>query len=314
MSVAITKQGGMIKEKETGKDAVYYPIDDYTYKPSGTTLFTYLLGKQVNRLEFSDFTTPTGANIEEIADKLGSLMLTSGTDVVEVLKGNVPGQKFINVLGNNENLSGTNIKAVWDEGTDYDFPTVAATLTVESSDIDDVDVTGNGAREVTIEGLVADFSEVTEIVKTNGTTPVATTNEFIRVNKSCVTDAGTLGVNKGKITIKHGSNVVNIIRVGENRSDGAIYTVPLGKSAIIYAPSFAVSAGTEADVFVKFRDPTIGLFITRKILSVFENSLSNDLKPVTNLPEKSDMLLQAARLSGATPKVSGIIQVLLTDN
>ena len=185
-------------------------------------------------------------------------------------------------------------------------------MTAESSDADDT-AAGAGARKVLITGLDATFAEITEEIILNGVTPVAGAIDFIRVNKTEVIEVGATGSNEGVILIKHGSNVLNHLRVDENRSDGAIYTVPLGKSAIVYPPSFAVSQGTEADVFIKFRRFG-GVFIKRKILSVFENSLSTELEPIIDLSEKADLLLHAKKLSGASPKASGIVQVLEYDS
>jgi hypothetical protein len=113
--------------------------------------------------------------------------------------------------------------------TEYVWPAAAATITVESSSAAD-DVGSTGATEVTITGLLSDYSETTEVFATDGVTPVAGVKEFFRINEAKVTAAGTGGKNAGNIIVKQGANILSWISAGENLSEQLIFTVPLGES------------------------------------------------------------------------------------
>jgi hypothetical protein len=116
--------------------------------------------------------------------------------------------------------------------TEYVWPAAGAVVTVESDDATD-DVGNTGATEITVEGLLDDYSETTEAIATDGATPVAGLIEFFRINNVYVSGAGTGGKNAGNITIKQGANILSYINAGENKSEQLIYTVPLGKSLSI---------------------------------------------------------------------------------
>ncbi len=228
---------------------------------------------------------------------------------LEVLKKTYPDHSVINLLGNNSNLA-TDEVTVWDEQTNYVPPIVAAASTIESSDDTDDKTGGAGAITARVTGCLSDYTEATEVATLDGTTPVSLVNEYIAINDIDILTAGANGVNTGKISVKIGAVVASIVRPGDNTQDGAIYTVPKGFGIVGLAPAFAVSKGTEADTFVKFRIGEDSLFFRRKLLSVFENSINTNLRAVNGLPEKSIVQLQGKRLAGATPSMSGIIQLL----
>jgi len=246
-----------------------------------------------------------------------NLFSQSGTPndfILEVLAGNVPGHTLVNVLGNNDALSVAPAKTLWDDDSDYITPLVAAATTIESSDnVADV-LAGTGLQKAEVFYLDANFEEQSEILDMNGTTPVSLSEDAIAVNSILARQVGSGGFNVGQIKVEIGGNPASFIRALENRSDGGVYTVPSGFSVIGNAPSYAASAGTEADAFVKFRNGETGIFFRRKLLSVFENSLIADLHPVIKLEEKSVIVLQGTKLAGPSPKMSGLVQLLKIEN
>ena len=229
----------------------------------------------------------------------------------EMARGNVADKELRTILGNNTALNP--MRAVWDEPQDYVFPSVAATFSVKSSDVADT-LAGTGAQKVRVTYLDANFVEKTEDLDMDGTTLVPLSETAMRVNSLSVIQVGSGGKNVGKISIEDAGNVLYIIRVGENNSDGCIYSVPAGKEAIIYAPSSAVSSGTEADVFIEFRQGPNAPMILRKAYSVFESSNPGELsKPVLFLPEKSDFIVLAEKILGPNPKISVAFQIEIHD-
>lgn len=233
--------------------------------------------------------------------------------ILEVLEGNIPGHSIINVLGNNDSLGTAPAKTLWDDNSDYITPLVAAATTIVSSNANDT-IAGTGLQKAEVFYLDSNFEEKREIIDMNGTTPVALPEDAIAVNFILAKQVGSGGFNVGKIKVEIGGNPACFIRALENRSDGAVFTVPLGFHVIVSPPSYATSAGTEADAFVKFRNGEDGIFFRRKLLSVFENSILSNIHPIIRLDEKSVVVLQGIKLAGASPKMSGLVQLLKINN
>jgi len=112
---------------------------------------------------------------------------------------------------------------LWSQGGTYAFPAAAAATTVVSDSANDTSA-GTGARTVRVHGLDANLQEIKEDATMNGTTPVALTSQFYRVNLVEVLTAGSGLANAGIIGVKHSSTFINAIPAGANRSRAAIFT------------------------------------------------------------------------------------------
>jgi len=108
------------------------------------------------------------------------------------------------------------------------------TLSLISTDTDDVNTTGNGAWQVTVEGY--NFSTgalVTEVVNLNGTTAVNTSSSFYGIRRIYCTSWGTsTHYNQGTIyiydpaaglTTSIPNSIITLIPAGENYSAGPIF-------------------------------------------------------------------------------------------
>jgi hypothetical protein len=116
---------------------------------------------------------------------------------------------------------------VWAAGGTRLLPTAAATCSVVSTSAnDDGDPVGTGARTVTIEGLDANYDEITETVTMNGVGAVTTVQSFLRVNTASVATAGSAETNVGNISISIGGNIQAYIEDTEGHAHLALYTVP----------------------------------------------------------------------------------------
>lgn len=134
--------------------------------------------------------------------------------------------KKIRVQGVNADID-TNAEDVASQGGDVFFPAaVAATTIVSSSTDDDGAPVGTGARTVRVEGLDASGNPISEDATLNGTTLVTLTKQYFRVNKFEVLTVGSGGAAAGKIDVKHSSDVLSSIAIGDNVARQAVYTVP----------------------------------------------------------------------------------------
>lgn len=157
-------------------------------------------------------------------------------------EGDVTGHSLFVKYGKCAGLQ-TTAMDVWESNSVYVFPSVAQKMDITGG-TQDVNTTGAGAWKVKINGLLADYSEITEEVTMNGLTIVTTAASFLRINKMWVSACGSGGgVAFGTISAKGtgGSVVYGQISIGFSQSRQLIYTTPLGKS--LYITSIRVSSG-----------------------------------------------------------------------
>lgn len=131
----------------------------------------------------------------------------------------------------------------------------AALLEVVSSSTSDTTGGGGGigARQVEVHGLDSNFNEIRETVSLNGTTPVATTLQYIRINDFHVIAVGSNSVAVGNITIRGtgGGTAYSRISAGGNRQLQAHYTVPNNKIGIVRSWSGYASANKDVKIFLR---------------------------------------------------------------
>ena len=217
------------------------------------------------------------------------------------------------------NTAVTTSETVWSPGGLYTFPAAASVLTVVSDDAnDDGDPADTGARTVTIEGLDANYEEISVTVTMNGTSAVSTTGfSFLRVNKAYVATAGSSATNEGTITIANSTpTTLASIAPGAGIAEQCVYTVPAGKTA--YIGSFMLSsynstatAATAGQIFVRPFGGAFQLVATVRVPGSGAFTCSAQYPaPVT---EKSDIDFRAIALAG-TSNVSAQLQMVVIQN
>jgi len=137
---------------------------------------------------------------------------------LQVARGQVDGHSTVNIYGYQPSVGTTSIP-VWENATAYTYPVAAAVMYLSGSNGD--------TAKITIVGLNASYTLTTEIVTLNGTTPVATTNEFLRINSMFVS-TGSATNPAGAVYLKNSGGTVTYAQInsGVGRSQAAIYTVP----------------------------------------------------------------------------------------
>ena len=139
----------------------------------------------------------------------------------------------------------------------------ATTLRVKAGDAIDT-AAGDGAREVTLQGLDETGTEVTEALATAGTSASsATTATFIRLYRAWVSASGTYasataGSHQADIVIENGAGGTDWLTIDSTdfprgQSECGVYSVPLGKTAYIANIHISVDSGKTADVVLFHR-------------------------------------------------------------
>lgn len=165
------------------------------------------------------------------------------------------------------------IVSVWDATTPAVWAPLSAnsTMTVVSSSAND-DSAGSGAQTLVIQGLTQNgttnkWVSQTAVVIMDGTTPVVTTETFIRINKVIVATVGAGGVAAGNITITStaGASLQATIIAGQNVSRNGNYSTANDQKALLYG--FTASAYPDATLGGS-RGAIIFGYITNEFISV----------------------------------------------
>lgn len=163
--------------------------------------------------------------------------IRSSDFLIDAAVGKIPALTPVNLFGHNVDVdSGTVPETVWTGGGLWVPPTAARIHQIASSSANDTSA-GTGARSVRLEGLDADNLEITEDVTLNGTTNVATTKEFLRINNMFLLSAGSGKTNAGDITATADtdSTVTQRIAAGDSTSHSAFFSIPADDKAFIVA-------------------------------------------------------------------------------
>lgn len=208
---------------------------------------------------------------------------------------------------------GTTTEDIWEAGGVQVLPSAAGVASVVSSDADDT-AAGTGARTVTIEGLDADYEEISEVVTLNGITPVNSTNSYLRVNSLVVSSSGTSRANEGNITVSVGGNVQRYISVGSGICHCSQYTIPANHTAYLVRIQTWQGRDSGAESFLQFKDTAgANTWITTLYLDTYRSELTAELDGSIVIPAKADIRMQA--FSTASTVDQGAYYVLyLNDN
>lgn len=142
--------------------------------------------------------------------------------------GRNPGMSWVEFVARNPDVDTATVpETISPVGGLLTFRDTAAVIEVVSSSAAD-DSAGTGARTIRIDGLDANWDMLSETVTLNGTTPVTTVGEFIRINAVEVTTAGTGRTNAGNITLRDaGAGATrSYVAIGRGRAEVGMMSVP----------------------------------------------------------------------------------------
>lgn len=162
----------------------------------------------------------------------------------------------IHKFGSNSALGNgiANMETVWDGSSLYPWATWDAganTVFLASSQ------SGDTSRVVEIQGLDANYDELTETITldgSNGTTAVESTNEYIRLHR--MRNVGTTDIS-GNVTAKYGASggtIVAQISGSHNQTLMSIYTIPAGYKGFLLQFEGSSKKNNEITMKMTFRD------------------------------------------------------------
>ena len=228
---------------------------------------------------------------------------------LNVSRGLVKGATAVHVLGYNPDIdTSTDPETVWYYGGQYPWSTLATanTLHLSSSNTSDTST-------VTINGLDSNFNVITETVTLQGTSSVATTKKFLRINDAYYHDTTP---NVGDIAFKFANSsgvVVDQIGAGYGQNTTGVYTIPLGKTGYLFMGDCSTNLNKE--ITVVFRIRLYGSsFRVAHIVELSNGSYNYKFPFPSAIPEKSDLEVYVENTLDNNTRVACNFDLLLVDN
>lgn len=228
--------------------------------------------------------------------------------LMDAQHGWIKGWSAASKYGANPSVS-TSFEDIWYAGGVLTWLTAAATIEAISDSANDA-AAGTGARTIKIEGLDANWDEITETITMNGTSATtATSASFIRVNKAYVVTTGTYGgSNVGNITVRVSSagSTQAYISATEGGSHKIHLSVPRLKIVNIHELHLMSDSSKETDFRVQVREngddvsSPYSPWITKSYYARQTGIVDISYLVPLQLPAKSDFRVQGIVQSTAT--------------
>ena len=223
---------------------------------------------------------------------------------LHVKRGYVQGHEHVHKFGFNTSVT-TSATLIWNGGSDYTYPTSAAQLGIVGTSTTD-------NSQITVQGLDADYNELTNIVTLNGTTTVTTSGSYLRAYRAFVSDDNEPA---GDVTITHSGTNIAIISADEGQTLMATYTVPAGYTAYLYQLVFggaAELANKYMTIRLRAREHG-GIFRTQAKYTTATQTFEETMVFPLVFPEKTDIEI-TAQSSSQTQQASAMFDLLLIKN
>lgn len=224
----------------------------------------------------------------QVSNVATDLTIADSTYEMNVARGLITGQYAEMKNGYANGISQNTEVTVWNETTLYPWAswTVAQKLYIASTSAAD---TGQVLR---IEGLNASYNKITEDVTTSGTSAIATTQNFLRLNRGYLISGNS---NIGTITerlVNGSGTIVGSMAPSFSRNKGGFFTVPAGYTAyILYgdATQFRGGAGNIGGIVKMFTRTGAGPFLLQFIAEVVNGQYRNNFTVPLAVPERTDI-------------------------
>lgn len=218
-------------------------------------------------------------------------------DLIDVGFGIVGSARRVTALGNNPDVdSATTPEDIWTGGGVYPWMTAVSSLEVASLNAADTSA-GTGARSIIINGLDANYAEVSQTIVLNGGT-VAIPTQLLRINSALIMSAGSGKVNAGDILVRDagGGTTRAVIPAGYGITRQAQFTVPAGWTLQVVSMLFCfnrVSGGARFATFAIFIQSSSGFYRMPLELTIGdEPPYRHDGIPGLTIPEKNDFSIR----------------------
>jgi hypothetical protein len=211
---------------------------------------------------------------------------------LQLARGQIAGHTPVYIFGYSNTVGNTALGPLWEgltpSGGTYVYPSSAAQFTIVSTSSSDT-----SALSVQINGLDANYNQISEVIALNGTSNVTSVNSYLRINSAVVTN----GTNVGSISFKQGSTLYAQINAGVGQTEMSIYTVPAGYTFYLLRAQAYANIGFTSSTYLTYTEynkPNSGPYtgqVTLDAQSTFVQNLVIDYQDMP-FPHQEKMDLQ----------------------
>jgi hypothetical protein len=210
----------------------------------------------------------------------------------------------VQLFGFNRTIE-TAYETVWNNGGGlYAFPSSALTMSCVSSSASDT-------MSILIQGLDADYEQISDVVTLTGTTPVSSNIPFYRINTVVILS----GNNVGNISVTSGGTTYAYIEAAHGSEQAIIYTTPARHSLYVFTAQFT-SGTVNPNKYITSRG--VQRSSTGRTLRFWESTFQRDvtfnIDVPFRVPPKTDFTIEAKSSSGANELSIYIGAVLLEED
>jgi hypothetical protein len=241
--------------------------------------------------------------------------------LLEVARGRIAKHAFVRILGINPDIDTASEEDVVAFGGDQPWFASAQSLEAISSNANDTNSSGTGARSIRITGLNGSHAPITEDVNLNGTGAVALSNTYIGDVRAKLLTSGSGFTNDGTVGIRIASGGATVASMppGFGQTLAAVYTVPAGKTAYVvgwFTSLYKAVTSTHAELRLMVYDDTVGWRL-EALHELDEGGAAINSRHseglLVKLPAKSSIRVRA-KVSVNDTGVSSELALVLIDN
>ena len=200
---------------------------------------------------------------------------------LQVALGKVTGATAVFKAGYNPSIANNTEESLWGHSNLYPWSSWGAGGTLSC-----VSANAGDTGQLRITGLrTSDWAEITESLTMTGTTPVVTSNSFIRINNVHYFSAS---VNAGAISISRGGTVVGYVEAENGEGQMCQYTVPAGYTAYLLQGNANMGKGNDGTGKFKYRLNGSN-FQTAMTFLLYQSTFGYQFGVPLALPEKTDL-------------------------
>lgn len=261
---------------------------------------------EIHGLVTADGELVTTANPLPVTQAGGAAVSENSTFGLNVARGLVPGMSGVFKAGFNPTFAGNVEESFWTHSELYPWSAwnAGGTLSCTSASASD---TGT----LTLVGLNSStWAEQTETITLNGTTPVVTTNSFIRLNNIFYNGSTT---NVGEIHVYRNGTAVGHITANTGISQGAQYTIPAGYTGYMMQGIANIGKGNDGTGTFRYRINGQS-FQTAMTFLLYQSTFSYTFAVPLRLPEKTDLDVLMTASNANTPASCEYSMILMVNS
>jgi hypothetical protein len=222
---------------------------------------------------------------------------------LDIARGSISNSKIVHKFGANFDIDqGTDPESVWSGGGVYPWASLSSAQTIYCLSTDAGDTT-----TLTIQGLDANYDEISETVTLTGTSAVTTSNTFLRVFRMTY-DAINVGTITAR-TVSASGTVVAQIDAGYAQTLMAVYTVPAGFTAYLVALDATIDGTKTCQMLMYHR--LFGKPFRIAHVAESDGHYRYDFTAPLTVPEKTDIDIRINEVSGNDARVTANFDLVL---